>query len=149
MSLETKAILWLASLAIVAGALFGVYRYGRHVEGLEQAVERDKAVQEQQEKNRLALLAYAKTITDAGVQHDQDQIIVNRLATDLQRVRIHIPTCTVPGAAQASADSSGGTGLLPDTVDDAFAILQAGIDRIVTRCAQLNIDARRANASAQ
>lgn len=36
MNIQAKLILWLLSLSVVLGALFGVYRFGRHVEGLER-----------------------------------------------------------------------------------------------------------------
>lgn len=145
MSAEGKLIAWLLSVAMVLLSLYGMYRYGRHVEALDQTAERDKAVAEQQEKNRLALLAYAKKITDAGVQHDQDQAVVNRLSADLRRVSIHIPTCPVPGVAEAATDSHGGSGVLSEKVDGIFADFQAETGRLIERCDQLNIDARRAN----
>jgi len=48
-----------------------------------------KLVIEQQKQNRLALLAYAKRITEGNDQHDKDQIAINRLAADARRVSVH------------------------------------------------------------
>lgn len=36
MGIQSKLVLWLLSLAAVALVLFGAYRYGKHVEGLER-----------------------------------------------------------------------------------------------------------------
>lgn len=44
MSAQVKLILWLLSLAIVLGALFGAYRYGRHVEGFARDSQQLDAV---------------------------------------------------------------------------------------------------------
>lgn len=44
MSINVKLALWLLSLAVVLGALFGVYRFGRHVEGLERDAQIKDAV---------------------------------------------------------------------------------------------------------
>jgi hypothetical protein len=40
MGIQAKLVLWLLSLAAVLGALYGVYLYGRHVEGLERDRQR-------------------------------------------------------------------------------------------------------------
>ncbi|OGT01865.1 MAG: hypothetical protein A2143_02275 [Gallionellales bacterium RBG_16_57_15] len=104
-----------------------------------------RLVIEQQEKNRLALLAYAKRITDAGAQHDKDQIAVNRLAADVRRLRINFPTCPVPGTAEGGADSGEAGGILPNPVDDLFGRLQERAGSLVEEADRINIDAIRQN----
>lgn len=44
MSIQIKLILWLISVGVVLGALFGAYRFGRHVEGLDRDAQLKDAV---------------------------------------------------------------------------------------------------------
>lgn len=58
--------LWLLSLAVVAGALFGAYRYGRHVEGLERDSARLERVERGIESgNKLAKADHGAASTAA------------------------------------------------------------------------------------
>ena len=146
MPIQAKLILWLLSVAVVLGVLFGAYHYGRHVQGLEDDELRNAAVIEQQTKNQAALLAYTEKIQTAGEQNDKNQTIISSLHDELNRVHVHIPTCAVSNPADASTDSGGGAGILSNAVDESFARLQDGIGELTKRCDQLNIDAIRINA---
>lgn len=146
MPIQAKLILWLLSVAVVLGVLFGAYHYGRHVQGLEDNELRNAAVIEQQTKNQAALLAYTEKIQTAGEQHDKNQTIISSLHDELNRVHVHIPTCAVSNPAETSADSGGGAGILSNAVDESFARLQDGVGELTKRCDQLNIDAIRINA---
>lgn len=68
MGAQAKLILWLISLAVVLGALFGAYRYGRHVEGLARDSQQlGKMKQEVKAGNRLAAADNAAA-TDAAAK---------------------------------------------------------------------------------
>lgn len=130
MSIQARLILWLLSLAIVFGALFGAYRYGRNVEGLARdAKERD------------ALIEYAKVVKSSGEQHAKDQDTINRLGRELGGVRIHLPACD----PVAGAHQDGAAGVFSARVDELFTDLQARAGELVQRCDQLNIDAIQQN----
>lgn len=106
-----------------------------------------KVVIEQQDQGRLELLAYAKTITDAGAQHDKDSRINSDLRHRLDGMRVtSICGNPVPGAAEGGTDTHGAAWAFSSGVDAAFADLQSGVGSIVERCDTLNIDAIRANA---
>lgn len=128
MDIRTKLIAW---LVVVLGALFGAYRYGRHVEGLER-----------NDKEREGLIAYAQVIKSSGEQHAKDQDTISRLGRELGRVRIHLPTC----GENTATDPHGAARVFSAGVDELFADLQARAGEIVQRCDQLNIDARQLNA---
>jgi len=104
-----------------------------------------KLVIEQQEQNRLALLAYAKRITDSGVQHDKNTRTIRNLGRELDGLRVNFPTCPVPGTTEGGADSGGGAGILSGKLDEYFADLQKETGRLIERCDTLNIDAIRQN----
>ena len=139
---------WLILLVgLAGGALPSWWVTSTYYQGViaQEHEAAQKLVIEQQEQNQLALLAYAKRITDAGVQHDKDQATVNRLAADARRVRVVFPACPVPGTAEGGADSGGGTGTLSDKLDEYFGSLQKETGRLIERCDTLNIDAIRQN----
>jgi len=118
-------------LAVVVGLVAshtGAYFKGRHDESMQQV-----------EQQRDGLLAYAERIKQGEVQHDADQATINRLTTDLGRVRVHIPTCS------AGAGQDGGAGVFSEATDRAFESLRVGDDQDFQRCDQLNIDAIRLN----
>lgn len=129
MSATSKLILWLLSLAIVLGALFGSYRYGRHVEGL---------VRDRQELKLMAV--YVEKVKQSEEQHDKDQATINRLATGSRRVRVVFPLCPKPGK-----DSDAASRVLSDRMGELFAGFQARVGGIIEKCDQINIDAIRAN----
>jgi hypothetical protein len=107
--------------------------------------QQQRLVIEQQEQNRLALLDYAKRITDAGAQHDKDQITISGLSAKRKRVRIVFPTCPVPGTAEGGADSGEAGRVLPNPVDALFGRLQERAGGLIEEADQLNIDAIRQN----
>ncbi len=146
MILQIKLALWLASVLAVFALFYGAYHYGRHVQSLEDSTTLDKAVQAQLVANQAALLDYTNKLQTAGVQHDTDQTTIDNLHSAAGRLRIHIPTCPVPGNTTADVSSDGSAGLLPNTVDESFARLQDGVSELTKRCDQLNIDAIRINA---
>ncbi|MDD3884569.1 MAG: hypothetical protein PHW66_06490 [Gallionella sp.] len=115
---------------IFAATCFGGGYWKGYGDAGNNAIKRENA----------ALLRYTEKLNQAGVQHDEDQATINRLAADAGRVRVHIPTC--PAAAK---NPDGSAGLLSDRVDAAFAELQSGTGQLIQRCDQLNIDAIRAN----
>jgi hypothetical protein len=149
----------LAFILIAAVALIGAGAYGSwyvtrdHYEKIlaDEHLQQAAAVQNQLIENQKLAAAHAAQITTTETQHAKDQLTLNALRDQLDRVRIHIPIggCATPGAGQAGADPDRTTGLLSERVDAAFADLQAGVGRLTARCDQLNIDARQANASAQ
>jgi len=104
-----------------------------------------KQVIEQQEENRLALLAYAERIVKGDAQHDKDQIIINRLSAKRERVRVIFPTCPVPGTAEGGADSDEAGRVLPNPVDALFGRFQERAGGLVEEADKLNIDAIRQN----
>lgn len=134
-------------IGLAAGSLPAWWITADHYQGViaQEHEEQQKLVIEQQEQNRLALLAYAKHIAEGSVQHDKDQIIINRLAANARRLRIHFPTCPVPGDTETSADSDRGARALSNALDGAFADLQGAAGSLIERCDQLNIDAIRLN----
>ena len=107
--------------------------------------QQQRLVIEQQEQNRLDLLAYAERIVKGDAQHGKDQITINSLRAKRERVRVVFPACPMPGIAEGGADSSGGAGTLSDKLSDAFGIFQEETGRLIERCDQLNIDAIRQN----
>lgn len=94
------------------------------------------------------LLEEASKRKTAEENHAKDQLVINRLHDDAQRVQIHIPCGSpLPTRNETSPNPDRGSGLLSERVDAAFARLQAGIGQLIQRCDQLNIDARMFNAS--
>lgn len=147
MPFQAKIIMWLLSVAAIFGVLYGSYHYGRYVEALAQSEVQSRAIQEQREVNRLALLAQSTKIINAGVQHDADQNTITSLRVQLGGVRIHLPTrCAVPDAAIAGTDSGRIPGVAVKGVDDYMADAKRAIDDIGQRCAGINIDAIRLNS---
>lgn len=104
-----------------------------------------KLVIEQQEKNRLDLVAYAERITKAEVQRDKNAGIVVGLRRRLAGMPVDLPPCPMPGTADGGANNNGGAGLLYDAANRAFRDLQEGDNADLERCDRLNVDAIRAN----
>jgi len=85
----------------------------------------------------------------AEEQHATDQLSINRLAGDLNGLRVKLAriSCgTLPRTDENTANQDRGTGLLYEAADTAFANLQRGDDEDFQRCDQLNIDATQVNA---
>lgn len=138
---------------LIGGILFailvGIGLWRLHHDGYEEGraevqVQWDVDKIQRDEVEKQALVAYANRISQAEVQHDQDQALINQLHDAADSVHIHLPTC--PGnAAAGGADSNGKIGVFSDRVDESFARLQERTSRLFARCDQLNIDAIRAN----
>lgn len=150
MTLQMKLIAWLVSVAAVLAVLYGAYHYGRHVQGLEDDTARQEAVITQQQKDQADILAYAESLKTAGEQHDVNQSIIDSLHDHIEHdngLRIHIPDCAAStSVAKATVGGNAASGVLPDTVDAAFADLQSAGGRLIKSCDQENIDAIRLNS---
>jgi len=71
-NIQAKLILWLLSLAMVLGALFGAYRYGRHVEGLARDAQMlDAVVKAVAHANELAEIDQAAALKSAKKDADR------------------------------------------------------------------------------
>jgi hypothetical protein len=88
---------------------------------------------------------HEKAIQQAEAEHDKNQRTINYLATD--RVRIVVPSssCTVSEVTIAT-DSDAASRVATSRIESGLAEAQLEIERIGQVCAQLNIDAIRANA---
>jgi hypothetical protein len=125
MNIYAKIVLVL----IVIASYAGTYYKGRvDEESAQIKIQRD------------GLLAYAEQIKEGVIQHDKDQIVINRLHDDLSRVSIHIPTNSCQSTDEASRVFSIG-------VDNLFADLQERTSRLVQEADQLNADTIRLNNS--
>ena len=101
------------------------------------------------------LMRQQKMMTDraeqsrfAEEQHAKDQLTINRLGTELSRVRVHLPAIgcgAVPGTGQADADSNGENRLAAARADEYLEQARRAIQDIGQRCSQLNIDSIAAN----
>lgn len=88
--MRTKLILWLLSLAVVLAGLYGVHRYGRHVEGLErdrqQLTEINRAVAD---ANRLAAADRAAALADAKRDAERALAAARRAGRAEQGIAAH------------------------------------------------------------
>src|SRR3990167_6404116 len=134
-------------IGLAGGALPSWWVTSTYYQGVLSAEheQQQRLVIEQQEQNRLDLLAYAKRITDSGAQHDKDQVTINRLAADARRVRVVFPICPVPGTAEGGADSGETGRVLSGRVDEEFGIFQKRVGSLIEEADSLNIDAIRQN----
>lgn len=90
MDIRTKLILWLLSLAVVLGALYGLYRYGRHVEGLERDSQQLAAVQRAvKEANRLAAVDLTAALAAAKLDADRAVASAKRSTRTEQGIAAH------------------------------------------------------------
>ena len=105
------------------------------------------AVQTQLISNQQQLIDEAAKRKTAEESHAKDQLTINHLRDDAQRMQITgICSGAMPTSGEAGTNTDRGSGLLSERVDAAFAILQAGVGQLIQRCEQLNIDARMFNA---
>ena len=88
------------------------------------------------------LAKHAAELIEKGIQYDKNQITINRLAADAKRVRVKFPNC--PSIADP-ADTGVSSGILPVSVDSAFADFQEEVGILIERCDALNNAAIRAN----
>ena len=152
-------VMKLALILITAAALIGAGAYGswyvtsnRYEKILaDEHLQQAAVVQNQMIENQKLAAAHAAQITTAETQHAKDQLTLNTMRDQLDRVRIHIPIggCAMSETSQAGSNPDGTTRILSERVDAAFADLQAGVGRLTARCDQLNIDAIQVNSSSQ
>lgn len=121
----------------LAAALFGAFKYIENI-----GYERCKT--EQQAANLKAITEYAIRLKKAEEDRDAKQSIIDDLAAKSRSVRIHLPVC---GNNPAPTNQNGGTGTLPNRVDEGFAELQSRAGELFKRCDELNLDAIRSNAT--
>lgn len=140
---------WLIlAIGLTAGALPSWWITSTYYSGViaKEHEATQQVVIQQQEQNRLDLIAYAKRITKAGADHDKNTRTIRNLNHELDELRIHFPTCPVSDITEAGADSGEGGGVLPNPVDDLFKRLQKRTGRLIEEADTLNVDAIRANS---
>lgn len=122
----------------VSGLIYGGYR---QIEG--NGYERCEA--DMRDAVAQSISAYQMRLKKAEEERDAKQVMVDRLAADVRRLRIHLPTC--PDGT--SENQNGGTGAFSDGVDESFARLQERTTELIRRCDELNLDAIKTNAAAK
>ena len=146
-------LLWIRlalGVALLAAIAFAIHWVDANYYGRQMA-EKERDWQTKQTMLANANAAWENGLLtlrkNAEVQHGKDQDSINHLAGQLGSLRIHIPSgsCTGTGIRPAGTGENGSAGLLPDTVDAAFADFQAKTGRLIQRCDQLNIDAIQQN----
>jgi hypothetical protein len=106
------------------------------------------AVQTQLLADQQALVDEVVKRKTAEENHAKDQLIVNSLRNNIERLQLNkICSSALQESRAASEDPDRATGLLSAAAEAAFTELQRGIDEDLARCDQLNIDARKINAS--
>lgn len=135
------------AIGLTAGALPTWLVTSNYYQGViaKEHVKQQKLVIEQQEQNRLDLIAYAERITKAEVQRDKNDSIVVGLRHKLDGMLANLPACPMPGTTDTGTDSNGGAGLFYQEANRAFGELQKGDNADFERCDKLNVDAIRAN----
>lgn len=90
MNIQAKLILWLLSLSVVMGALFGVYRFGRHVEGLDRDAQlKDAVIDAVSHANELAALDQAAALKAAKKDADRRVAAVQQTGKAEQGIADH------------------------------------------------------------
>lgn len=124
MSIETKLLAWLTSIAMVFALFFAVFQYGRHIEGqkrdnelLTERLQYAKAFADAQTAND-------KLKTDGAKQHAQDTATINRIRDDFSAFRLRLPKVAAcdgdTNPASGGVDGSAATGIRPDPEQAAF-----------------------------
>lgn len=125
---------WLLSITILFMGIYGVYRYGRHVEGIERDSIQSKA-----------MIENAVNINEAIEQHEKDEIVIAGLRNKSSRVRVRI-SCPVPTSA---ADTNAASGVLSGDIQQAFDRFRQGTQSLIEQCDLLNLSARQSNSLQQ
>ena len=123
-----------------------------HAEINALKAENSNAVNAELQRQQKLMADRAEQSRRAEAQHALDQLIINRLGTELSRVRVYVPSVgcgTMPGTGQAATDSNGASRVLYQRVDAAFAELQSGVGQLIQRCDQMNVDAIAANTKVE
>lgn len=142
---QLKLIVAVILLAFAGLGLWYLYHCGYLAGEDEIQVKWDADKVRRDEAQKDALITYANQLRDKEIQHDKDQAVINQLADDARRVRIHLPVCP-DNTASAAAGQNGEAGLLSGRMDQLFAEFQTKVGSLIARCDQMNIDAIRANA---
>lgn len=132
-------MLRLLGVAIIALALYGLYwsiDNGGYERGIEEMTGKYREAEIKRDKEQ------AERIKTAQEKHDADQKTIARLAADARRVRVNFPDCS---AITSSEGADGGSRIFQQRIDSAFGKFQQGLEELVLRCDQLNIDSIRAN----
>jgi hypothetical protein len=117
----------LGIVCLFVGFGLGMYQWGA-----------SNAREDQAMKDRDTAIMYADEINKREEQHAKDQTTINTLSRQLNGMQnAPITAC--------EAYRSGENGVLFKQLDNAFGHLQEGVKLLVSRCDQLNIDARRDN----
>lgn len=134
-------------LAVVAGVLALLYSLYWYVDHTGYVRGRNEVIQADIEHERNSLLAYAERIKKSEEQNAKYKGLIDRLAADAGRVRVHLPVCPQP--AGTTQGENGGAGVLSNRVDEAFADFQRQVGELVKRCDELNLDSIKSNTVTQ
>ena len=141
---QARLVVAIAAVALLGVGLWYLRHSGYEAGKNEVQVQWDTDRIKRGEAQKDALVAYANRISQAEVQHDNDQALINRLHDAAGGVRIHLPACPSVTAA-SDADQDRAAGVFQPGVDQRFAEFQERVGGLIRRCDQLNIDAIRAN----
>lgn len=147
MNIPAKLVGGLLLIVLILGSYYGIFRYGKHVDFVEQENIRKDAVLKQQEENEAIVLAYAKALIEGTVKRGQDEITIKAARNKLRAVELQVRSCggTLPGTPASTSDSDGTGGLAVARINEYLDDARRAIDDIGERCAGLNADAIRAN----
>lgn len=132
--IQARLMGWFLSIVVLFGAVYGVYRYGRHIEGLERDKVSQAAIIEAQSEA-------ANKLREAVEQHGKDKAIIADLRNKSRRMPITIQTCV----STETSDTGAASGVLHGDVQQAFDEFRQGVESLIFQCDLLNIDARQAN----
>ena len=140
------AVALFGAAAVSAGSAWYGYQVRDKVakQDIQRAqLENSEAVRVAVQLQLDAIIDRSKAIQQAEAEHDKNQRIINSF-TD--RVRIIVPTrsCTVSEVTIAT-DVDAASRVSSARIEEGLAEAQREIERIGQACAQLNIDAIRAN----
>lgn len=122
--MNLKLIAGLVLVFSILGGLFGVYRYGRHVEAVKQELARGAAIAKQQAQNDALK-------TELEVKHANDQKQIDALAADIRRLRVRLPAgCGNANPASGSSDTVAGSQPLPTASQDALDRFNEGLGEL-------------------
>lgn len=131
MSLQTKLLAWLVSVAMVFAVLFGAYEYGRRVEGLKRDKELLTERLQYADAFNQAQSRNDELKTQGAKQHAKDTETINRMRDDLSAFRLRLPkppACDgVPNSASGDVDSAAGGGLRAGAEQAAFDRFTVGL----------------------
>ena len=107
--MQARLMLWPLSLVMVFGALFGVYQYGRHVEGLERDAAQKKSIEAAVAKaNKLAAADKAAAVASALKEAERHAAEAPRMARVERSIltRTEYLACTLDAADLAELNAA-------------------------------------------